>query len=343
MKLITVETLQYFKKKLDGLFVKKELKTGSTSEYKVLSDHNLTDELVEKINNAGVATEVTENIATAKSEAILEAKSYTDAEVADALAEAKSYADAAEADAVASAKAYTDETAATAKSEAIAESNTYTDAEVSEALAEAKSYTDTEVAEALAEAKSYADTSEADAVAAAKTYTDEKAATTKSEAVSEAKSYTDNAKTAANGYTDAQVSAAKTELTTAIGTVKTEANAYTDSQVSAAKSELTTAINSKISTAYKVKGSTTFSNFPALSEAEEGNVYNVTDAFTSTANFVEGAGKKYPAGSNVVCVEVSEGVFKWDVLAGFIDTDVFVRTSDIETVTESDIDAMFVM
>lgn len=33
--------------------VRKELKTGSSTEYKVLSDNNLTDELVTKINNAG--------------------------------------------------------------------------------------------------------------------------------------------------------------------------------------------------------------------------------------------------------------------------------------------------
>lgn len=34
-------------------FVKKELKTGSISEHKTLSDNNLTDELLEKIQNAG--------------------------------------------------------------------------------------------------------------------------------------------------------------------------------------------------------------------------------------------------------------------------------------------------
>ncbi len=34
-------------------FVRKELKTGSTDTYKVLSDNNLTDALVEKINSAG--------------------------------------------------------------------------------------------------------------------------------------------------------------------------------------------------------------------------------------------------------------------------------------------------
>ena len=259
MKFITLSNLQAFKRKIDSLFVAKELKTGSDTEYKVLSDHNLTDELVEKINNAGVATEVTEDIAAAKSEAIQSSNSYTDTEVADA------------------------------KSEAIESSN---------------SYTDTEVGEALTEAKAYADTAESDAVASAKSYTDTTAESAKTEAVSTAKT-------------------------------------YTDEQVEAAKTALQADINSKISTAYKVKGSSAFASLPALSEAEEGNVYSVTDEFTTTANFLEGEGKKYPAGTNVVCVEESEGVFKWDCLPGFIDTDSFVLNSDIETVTEAEIDAMF--
>lgn len=45
--------LSHFWLLLKERFVKKEYKTGSESEYKVLSDNNLTDELVEKIRNAG--------------------------------------------------------------------------------------------------------------------------------------------------------------------------------------------------------------------------------------------------------------------------------------------------
>ena len=48
--------LLYYNQKLGAKFnskVDKEYKTGSQSEYKVLSDNNLTDELVTKINNAG--------------------------------------------------------------------------------------------------------------------------------------------------------------------------------------------------------------------------------------------------------------------------------------------------
>lgn len=45
--------LIHFWAKIKEKFVRKELKTGSEDTYKVLSDNNLTDALVEKINNAG--------------------------------------------------------------------------------------------------------------------------------------------------------------------------------------------------------------------------------------------------------------------------------------------------
>lgn len=41
--------------KITEKFVRKELKTDSDSQYKVLSDNNLTDELLQKINEAGVS------------------------------------------------------------------------------------------------------------------------------------------------------------------------------------------------------------------------------------------------------------------------------------------------
>ena len=304
MQLITLDGLRRFKEKIDELFVSKEYKTGSDTEYRTLSDNNLTDELVEKINASGAAVEVTEEITTAKTEAVTESKEYTD----------------------------------TAKTEAITESNSYTDTEVAEAKTEAvttsNSYTDTEVSEALNEAKSYADTAEADAVASAKTYTDETAATAKTEAV-----------TASNSYTDTEVSEALTEAKAYADTAESDAvataNTYTNEQVAAAKTELQTEINSKISTAYKVKGSSAFASLPTPSEAEEGYVWNITDQFTTTDVFVEGAGKKYPAGTNIVCIEESEGVFKFDILPGFIDTDSFVLCADIVQVTESEIDALF--
>lgn len=83
-------------------------------------------------------------------------------------------------------------------------------------------------------------------------------------------------------------------------------------------------INAKISSVYKPAGSVAFAELPSLSESILGNVYNVTDAFTTTANFVEGAGNKYPKGTNVVVVKVGDS-YKYDVLAGFVDLSGYVE------------------
>lgn len=79
------------------------------------------------------------------------------------------------------------------------------------------------------------------------------------------------------------------------------------------------AIDTAISSTYKASGSVAFASLPTLSSSIKGNVYNVTDAFTTTADFVEGAGHSYPAGTNVVCINTTGSTYKWDVLAGFVD------------------------
>lgn len=81
-------------------------------------------------------------------------------------------------------------------------------------------------------------------------------------------------------------------------------------------------VNALIAAVYKPKGSVTFANLPVLSASVLGNVYNVTDAFTTTSDFVDGAGKSYPANTNVVVVNIGteeSPSYKFDVLAGFID------------------------
>ena len=91
-----------------------------------------------------------------------------------------------------------------------------------------------------------------------------------------------------------------------------------------------TEIDGMISSVYKPAGSVAFASLPALSDNVLGNVYNVTDAFTTTADFVEGAGKSYPAGTNVVVVNTgttASPIYKFDVLAGFVDLSGYVPTS----------------
>ena len=78
---------------------------------------------------------------------------------------------------------------------------------------------------------------------------------------------------------------------------------YSDAQA------LMTKIGQKFSAlagAYIPKGSCAFAALPLTpTPAMSGYVYNITDDFTTDARFVEGAGKNYSAGSNVVVVDNS--------------------------------------
>ena len=87
-----------------------------------------------------------------------------------------------------------------------------------------------------------------------------------------------------------------------------------------------TVINEKISAAVAgaliPAGSVAFASLPALSKANCNHIYNVTDAFTTTSDFVEGAGKSYPAGTNVAIINVgtsSTPSYKYDCYTGVID------------------------
>ncbi len=59
-------------------------------------------------------------------------------------------------------------------------------------------------------------------------------------------------------------------------------------------------------------GTVAFADLPALSDVNAGWMYNISDEFTTTADFKEGAGNAVPAGANIY--KTSDG--KWDVLAG---------------------------
>lgn len=108
---------------------------------------------------------------------------------------------------------------------------------------------------------------------------------------------------------------------------KTETDGKIDEKVSVA-----------ISSTYKPAGTIAFESLPALAATEEGKVYNVSNAFTTTENFVESTGKSYPAGTNVVCIDVGEDEFKWDVLSGFVDLSAYATTESLNTALGNKVD-----
>lgn len=95
-------------------------------------------------------------------------------------------------------------------------------------------------------------------------------------------------------------------------------------------------VDSKVTSAIRFSGSIAFANLPALTSANANKCYNITDSFTTTADFLEGAGKEYPAGTNVVIVE-SGSSYKYDVNTGFYDLSIYYEIDDLDT----DLSSMF--
>ena len=89
------------------------------------------------------------------------------------------------------------------------------------------------------------------------------------------------------------------------------------------------ALNDRISglgNVYRVKGTkTNLSDVLALTDAKAGDVWNVTNEFTL-------GGKKYPAGTNVVCVTATSSSDhnddNWDALGGTVDLTPYLTKSD---------------
>ena len=102
------------------------------------------------------------------------------------------------------------------------------------------------------------------------------------------------------------------------------ADVYTQTQVDEK-------IDAAISAVYKPAGSIAFASLPTPGADNIGNVYNVTDEFTTDARFTEGAGIEYPAGTNVAVVETSSepATYMFDVLSGFVDLSDYLTSDQI--------------
>lgn len=120
-----------------------------------------------------------------------------------------------------------------------------------------------------------------------------------------------------------QIGQLETDVTSLKNDKADKATTYT-------KQETDNKISAAISSTYKPAGSIAFENLPEPAKTELGKVYNVTNEFTASDKFVAGeVGKKYSAGTNVVCIEESKDTYKWDVLSGFTDLSAYSTTEQI--------------
>ena len=112
-------------------------------------------------------------------------------------------------------------------------------------------------------------------------------------------------------------------LGTAAG--KASTNAVTSGSTDLVESgAVKTAIDTALSSVYKPSGDKTCAQLTSslLIADNLGNVYNITDSGTTTADFVGGAGKTINIGDNVSIVDTgtaSAPSYKFDLLSGFVD------------------------
>ena len=88
------------------------------------------------------------------------------------------------------------------------------------------------------------------------------------------------------------------------------------SRATQAESDLHDYVDQKVTGLYKPSGSVYFADLPGLAASRVGNVYDIIDAFTTTSDFREGAGKNYGPGTNVVIIDTGNGTLKYDCLPG---------------------------
>lgn len=126
-----------------------------------------------------------------------------------------------------------------------------------------------------------------------------------------------------------------TDLNTKFGNYYTKKETYTQTEVD-------NAIKTKVASTYKPAGSIDAEAVSKFIPAEKylGNVYNVSEQFDTTANFIEGEGKTYPAGTNIVVVKAVDDSYKFDVLAGFVDLSPYAKTADINTELDKKVDTV---
>lgn len=103
-----------------------------------------------------------------------------------------------------------------------------------------------------------------------------------------------------------------------------------------------TEVDSKLSAVYKPGGSVLFSELPTPNATSLGFVYNLKEAFITDDRFLASTPVPYPIGTDVAVVAVPGDpvVYKFDVMAGFVDLSGYLKTADMVSITNQEIDTV---
>ena len=137
-----------------------------------------------------------------------------------------------------------------------------------------------------------------------------------------------------------QLDSTKANVNDVYKKTETYSQEETDSMLSAY------ALKADMTTVYKYSG--TKSTIDDPTGYENGAVYNMTVDFTTTADFIEGAGKTYSAGTNIVKLFTRSQdeaglpieLHQWDVLSGTVDLSPYQKKSELTAITNNEIDTI---
>lgn len=114
----------------------------------------------------------------------------------------------------------------------------------------------------------------------------------------------------------------ESDLTSTLGSyVTTNAmNSAIESAISDVKEENQGAIHTR--------GNIAFASLPQPTQDIWGDMYNVTDAFVTNANFQEGTGQDFPANTEVYVIKNGDNDYKWAIYHGYIDMSKYALKAD---------------
>lgn len=78
------------------------------------------------------------------------------------------------------------------------------------------------------------------------------------------------------------------------------------------KKYVDSAVKQQLTTTYKMGGSYPFAELPQLDNTTLNHIYIITDDFTTTDDFLCGAGVQYPKGTHVAVID-DKGTLKYDI------------------------------
>ena len=104
------------------------------------------------------------------------------------------------------------------------------------------------------------------------------------------------------------------------------------------KTQVQALIDAELTSVYKPGGTVEFASLPALTKENAGYIYDVTDSFTTTADFVEGAGKTYPAHTNVGIIDKGAAGYFYVVFSSMVDMSGYWSKSELVAITTAEID-----